>query len=102
MIRRPPRSTLFPYTTLFRSEKVAQRRNVLLARGGGDQARRHALERGPGPDHVDDLALGPAHHDDAAARHGLHKTVLLQHRDGFANRGAADAEALRQSALVEH
>src|SRR3712207_9163044 len=24
MIRRPPRSTLFPYTTLFRSPKVAQ------------------------------------------------------------------------------
>src|SRR3989454_6274726 len=24
MIRRPPRSTLFPYTTLFRSEAVAQ------------------------------------------------------------------------------
>src|SRR5438105_10590894 len=26
MIRRPPRSTLFPYTTLFRSEKLAYRR----------------------------------------------------------------------------
>src|SRR2546426_2232837 len=26
MIRRPPRSTLFPYTTLFRSLDVAQRR----------------------------------------------------------------------------
>src|SRR5256885_10999968 len=25
MIRRPPRSTLFPYTTLFRSEQVAQK-----------------------------------------------------------------------------
>src|SRR5258708_9904176 len=25
MIRRPPRSTLFPYTTLFRSEHVAHR-----------------------------------------------------------------------------
>src|SRR5256885_14453982 len=25
MIRRPPRSTLFPYTTLFRSLKVSQR-----------------------------------------------------------------------------
>src|SRR5256885_8593833 len=25
MIRRPPRSTLFPYTTLSRSERVAQR-----------------------------------------------------------------------------
>src|SRR3989442_7468728 len=24
MIRRPPRSTLFPYTTLFRSETIAQ------------------------------------------------------------------------------
>src|SRR5690242_21764293 len=24
MIRRPPRSTLFPYTTLFRSEKIAK------------------------------------------------------------------------------
>src|SRR5688572_32754788 len=24
MLRRPPRSTLFPYTTLFRSQKVAQ------------------------------------------------------------------------------
>src|SRR5258706_7502100 len=29
MIRRPPRSTLFPYTTLFRSEKVIL--SVLLA-----------------------------------------------------------------------
>src|SRR2546427_8795724 len=26
MIRRPPRSTLFPYTTLFRSERRAERR----------------------------------------------------------------------------
>src|SRR3712207_8786329 len=26
MIRRPPRSTLFPYTTLFRSDEVADRR----------------------------------------------------------------------------
>src|SRR5258708_21466300 len=26
MIRRPPRSTLFPYTTLFRSGKLLQRR----------------------------------------------------------------------------
>src|SRR2546430_9890493 len=25
MIRRPPRSTLFPYTTLFRSEQVVER-----------------------------------------------------------------------------
>src|SRR5436189_306058 len=29
MIRRPPRSTLFPYTTLFRSDELAQCYNVL-------------------------------------------------------------------------
>src|SRR2546429_8457592 len=30
MIRRPPRSTLFPYTTLFRSCRVAGRRGIEL------------------------------------------------------------------------
>src|SRR2546429_2485666 len=32
MIRRPPRSTLFPYTTLFRSLPVAGKRQAQLAR----------------------------------------------------------------------
>src|SRR2546426_8529813 len=32
MIRRPPRSTLFPYTTLFRSVGVAPARGTVLAR----------------------------------------------------------------------
>src|SRR3712207_8392659 len=37
MIRRPPRSTLFPYTTLFRSRLVGLLVVVLLAAcGGGD------------------------------------------------------------------
>src|SRR3712207_8616438 len=35
MIRRPPRSTLFPYTTLFRS-RVADERRVGEPRPGGD------------------------------------------------------------------
>src|SRR5256885_11205852 len=30
MIRRPPRSTLFPYTTLFRSEELRQRADVVV------------------------------------------------------------------------
>src|SRR2546425_4787837 len=34
MIRRPPRSTLFPYTTLFRSEPVhLQRRGLVVTLG---------------------------------------------------------------------
>src|SRR2546422_7734411 len=32
MIRRPPRSTLFPYTTLFRSERVRDRRRLVRPR----------------------------------------------------------------------
>src|SRR3989442_4749080 len=32
MIRRPPRSTLFPYTTLFRSEKLFEGKSGRLAR----------------------------------------------------------------------
>src|SRR5260221_13448261 len=35
MIRRPPRSTLFPYTTLFRSRRPARRNSALLERGPG-------------------------------------------------------------------
>src|SRR2546430_13599600 len=41
MIRRPPRSTLFPYTTLFRSPargKGAGRKSGERARGGRQQA----------------------------------------------------------------
>src|SRR3712207_8515321 len=33
MIRRPPRSTLFPYTTLFRSESARHRHTLLLSAG---------------------------------------------------------------------
>src|SRR3712207_8554446 len=43
MIRRPPRSTLFPYTTLFRSHRVDQALDDLLLR---DRPARHAELRG--------------------------------------------------------
>src|SRR5258708_20001728 len=45
MIRRPPRSTLFPYTTLFRSGPPIRHDSAALP--GGDRARRAArLGRG--------------------------------------------------------
>src|SRR3712207_7241470 len=50
MIRRPPRSTLFPYTTLFRSaqqrdEREPQRRRVVEGRGDDvDVVRVHVPE----------------------------------------------------------
>src|SRR2546422_6838228 len=42
MIRRPPRSTLFPYTTLFRSQRLgpAQHRCKRLKRGADDVVHR--------------------------------------------------------------
>src|SRR3712207_6963672 len=42
MIRRPPRSTLFPYTTLFRSRVVALRRLGVVA---GDRVVREAAQQ---------------------------------------------------------
>src|SRR2546430_12183976 len=37
MIRRPPRSTLFPYTTLFRSRFILSFRNFLVIEGKADR-----------------------------------------------------------------
>src|SRR2546422_6175557 len=44
MIRRPPRSTLFPYTTLFRSRRPAA---IVEARRDGNGAARGAEELDP-------------------------------------------------------
>src|SRR5260221_8061653 len=45
MIRRPPRSTLFPYTTLFRSLQLRDLQGHDMARGGGrGVAARHRSE----------------------------------------------------------
>src|SRR2546422_1632765 len=48
MIRRPPRSTLFPYTTLFRSHAVDE---VVVADDGGN---RRAETRGGGDERLGD------------------------------------------------
>src|SRR6478672_12703619 len=47
MIRRPPRSTLFPYTTLFRSRDVLRRRDGYLPgapRGLAPRSEEHTSE----------------------------------------------------------
>src|SRR3712207_9071408 len=53
MIRRPPRSTLFPYTTLFRS------RAVRVLWWGVDRVETQRLARGC----VDHVVLGPSRND---------------------------------------
>src|SRR3712207_9335390 len=43
MIRRPPRSTLFPYTTLFRSDAVAVQVDAQLKLARGELLRAHPV-----------------------------------------------------------
>src|SRR2546422_4080810 len=76
MIRRPPRSTLFPYTTLFRSRGV---------RAGG-RARTHVRAGGgvPGPqgEHHHEPALGGAelHGEQGGLRPAGHHRVVVGDR----------------------
>src|SRR2546430_12284013 len=63
MIRRPPRSTLFPYTTLFRSDLGERPADVARGRGadaGGLEHVRHERRRGR-------LAVRPGDRDAARA-----------------------------------
>src|SRR3712207_8653790 len=63
MIRRPPRSTLFPYTTLFRSRGLASRNRLLRAALPENRTDRRDLRRPPprleGREAERDLAGGP-------------------------------------------
>src|SRR5260370_10638927 len=67
MIRRPPRSTLFPYTTLFRSRAVAARAGVAAGQGRCRRSRGSARL----PDRV--MAV------DGAARSEEHTSELQSH-----------------------
>src|SRR3989442_4715964 len=59
MIRRPPRSTLFPYTTLFRSTPA--RSHAPAPRGARRRRGRHARRRAPrrSEEHTSELQSRP-------------------------------------------
>src|SRR5258706_1111952 len=50
MIRRPPRSTLFPYTTLFRSLEVQQAEHAVFPRLHAEARKLRAARDGEGGD----------------------------------------------------
>src|SRR6266487_5427075 len=96
MIRRPPRSTLFPYTTLFRSEERRWRRPD---RGGGlrsGDCHRAAPSRlravlpcrpGTQPWHRDGPRVGDGRGHHSAARRQRARSERHGRRDGITLRG---------------
>src|SRR5437773_3794019 len=60
MIRRPPRSTLFPYTTLFRSGEPRGAAGRARPAGRGGRLRRR---RSPGPRSEEHTSELQSHHD---------------------------------------
>src|SRR5256885_5139627 len=71
MIRRPPRSTLFPYTTLFRSPQL------------------------PGPRHVDGLEVREVTVRPERVREGRHEPRRAQRLEPGLEPGADDVERSR-------
>src|SRR2546429_3442849 len=55
MIRRPPRSTLFPYTTLFRSDARSGARAVRHAAGAGGTGRAGLCAHARSEEHTSEL-----------------------------------------------
>src|SRR5438477_4564259 len=88
MLRRPPRSTLFPYTTLFRS--LRGRRGPLEPGGrGGAQRRRRRGRRCRSEEHTSELQS----HVNLVCRLLLEKKKIT--RDGFiklATKGIGEQE----------
>src|SRR2546430_3904342 len=96
MIRRPPRSTLFPYTTLFRSEdgsRTGLEDRVRAAIAGND----HDLEPAGGESHGDRTLRAEVEHGYARART---ESIRLLSPNGTAERTAVDRR-LCQRACVQ-
>src|SRR2546430_13691120 len=96
MIRRPPRSTLFPYTTLFRSQSIETRdgriarilREGLVPRAGGKQVSA-ATRRLPPKHHQIDrksTRLNSSHSQLSYAVFCLKKQTIRRRRPAVARR----------------
>src|SRR5688572_32143798 len=79
MLRRPHRSTLFPYTTLFRSHRFAVDQEILPERLAGLLGQRDAGDRLPAVDDEAEFVAGQPR-DHAAACHGLQTLRDLDQR----------------------
>src|SRR5204863_5046976 len=89
MIRRPPRSTLFPYTTLFRSaEEVSLVENI-------DRAPLHPLDQFR-------AFRSEEHTSELQSRRDLVCRLLLEKKNRSPIRKTRDATRLKHTALYPH
>src|SRR2546421_75155 len=112
MIRRPPRSTLFPYTTLFRSRH--QHVNVAQGRVGPgplDQAAQHLVHaegghrRGAGPEHPCHLverARSEEHTSELQSRSDLVCRLLLEKKKKIRCRWSAQSPTPAATSYTLH
>src|SRR5256884_6597145 len=103
MIRRPPRSTLFPYTTLFRSRTLKPETLQRLGRMGGDFAQRRQFVSdaadGMAVDAVRGILKAAAESSQEAISHSLVR--LLSKLAVHAEAGAAPVRPQADAALRE-
>src|SRR5256885_9676581 len=85
MIRRPPRSTLFPYTTLFRSQGASQ----------GDQELQAGATAREQPRRAEDRRQEPLDFPEAASRKERHDLPLGVEADLAQERRALDRKSTR-------
>src|SRR5258708_11075486 len=86
MIRRPPRSTLFPYTTLFRSRALPGARRVVDRLAGEQLVGELALEE----HHRLVVARSEEHTSELQSPDHLVCRLLLEKKKSPARRGATD------------
>src|SRR5256885_12974510 len=84
MIRRPPRSTLFPYTTLFRSDVAENPVRVLLTT-------RRVLGLGPSFERAEALARSEEHTSELQSPCNLVCRLLLEKKNDDDRAVATDA-----------
>src|ERR1043166_6103762 len=99
MIRRPPRSTLFPYTTLFRSHAIRAARDVLdtQERLQSNLADRYQIERQLGRGGIATVFLA------RDARHDREVAIKVLHPELSASIGAERFEReIKLSARLQH
>src|SRR3712207_8685057 len=102
MIRRPPRSTLFPYTTLFRSQRrdrgVEHDRHRRGPLGRGQDPRRRVVLDLPARERV--RPRSEEHTSELQSRQYLVCRLLLEKKKNFTNSSTALYKSLHSPTLL--